>query len=81
MSLNQSFSLSKKTLEHSVDFTINESFSERAFKNGEKIECGVLHIKGHEYKLSYAELCRISDTLNSAKEVVAKKYKLGLLPK
>jgi hypothetical protein len=64
----------------SIDFEINEHISEELFrKQPEKPVVGKLMIGGKTFDVTYQELDMIQRTLQSAKEVVNKRYKLGYM--
>ena len=64
----------------SIDFEINENVSHELFKKQpEKPVIGKLHIGGKTFDVTYQELDMIQKTLQSAKEVVNKRYKLGMM--
>ncbi len=64
----------------SIDFEINENVSQELFeKQPNKPVIGKLMIGGKTFDVTYQELDQIQKTLQSAKEVVNKRYKLGYM--
>ena len=64
----------------SIDFDINENVSQELFKNQpEKPVIGKLMIGGKTFDVTYQELDMIAKTMNTAKETVNKRYKLGMM--
>ena len=63
----------------SIDFEINDSISEHYFENNEKPVIGKLHIGNKTFDVTYQELDSIQKTLQLAKDVVNRKYKMGML--
>jgi hypothetical protein len=64
----------------SIDFDINENVSQELFKNQpEKPVIGKLMIGGKTFDVTYQELDQIQRTLQTAKETVNKRYKLGMM--
>ena len=64
----------------SIDFEVNEKVSEKVFENQkEKPVIGKLHIGGKTFDVTYQELDMIAKTMNTAKETVNKRYKLGMM--
>jgi len=64
----------------SIDFEVNENVSEKLFeKQPNKPVIGKLMIGGKTFDVTYQELDQIQKTLQSAKEVVNKRYKLGFM--
>ena len=62
-----------------IDFEVNDSISEHYFENNEKPVVGKLHIGSKTFDVTYQELDQIQRTLQAAKEVVNKRYKLGFM--
>jgi len=63
----------------SIDFEINDSISEHYFENNEKPVIGKLMISGKKFDVTYQELDQMQRTLAAAKEVVNRKYKMGMM--
>ena len=64
----------------SIDFEVNENISADMFKKQQnKPVVGKLMIGGKKFDVTYQELDMIQRTLQSAKEVVNKRYKLGFM--
>ena len=84
--INQTYAYDQKyvrkygKLYGSIDFEINENVSHELFKNQpEKPVIGKLMIGGKTFDVTYQELDQIQRTLQSAKECVNKRYKLGMM--
>lgn len=78
--INNAFAHDKGTAKvRTIDFNVNEHLREDAFKGDTHQHCGTLSIQGQQFKLSFQELERLSDTLQNSKDVIYKKHKLGLL--
>ena len=64
----------------SIDFDINENVSQELFKNQpEKPVIGKLMIGGKTFDVTYQELDQIQRTVQTAKETVNKRYKVGMM--
>jgi hypothetical protein len=63
----------------SIDFEVNDSISEHYFENNEKPVVGKLHIGGKTFDVTFQELDMIAKTMGVAKDVVNRKYKLGMM--
>jgi len=64
----------------SIDFEINENVSAELFnKQPEKPVIGKLMIGGKTFDVTFQELDMIQRTLQTAKETVNKRYKLGMM--
>ena len=63
----------------SIDFEINDSISEHYFENNEKPVVGKLHIGGKTFDVTYQELDMIARTMNTAKDTVNRKHRMGLM--
>ena len=64
----------------SIDFELNENVSQELFKNQpEKPVIGKLMIGGKTFDVTFQELDQIQRTLQTAKETVNKRYKLGMM--
>ena len=64
----------------SIDFEVNENVSSELFrKQKEKPVIGKLIIGGKSFDVTFQELDMIQKTLQAAKEVVNKRYKLGMM--
>tara|TARA_R110000796_G_scaffold172641_2_gene289614 strand:- start:1520 stop:1786 length:267 start_codon:yes stop_codon:yes gene_type:complete len=64
----------------SIDFEINENVSAEMFKKQpEKPVIGKLMIGGKTFDVTYQELDQIAKTMETAKEVVNRRYKLGMM--
>jgi len=64
----------------SIDFEVKENLSNELFKKQpNKPVVGKLMIGGKTFDVTYQELDMIQRTLQSAKETVNKKYKLGMM--
>ena len=84
MSVNQRFGMDQnKTahfgkLFHTIDFETNENYSEREFLNKSKSSvCGTLCIGSSEFKITYHELSRLQETIDTALANLSKNYRLG----
>ena len=63
----------------SIDFEVSETISEHYFENNEKPVVGKLHIGGKTFDVTYQELDMIARTMNTAKDTVNRKYKMGMM--
>lgn len=88
MGLNHSYGIdqkktrSKGKLYHTIDFELNESYSNENFiKRDTNIALGTLFIGDKVINLTLDECKRIQETMHAAVETTEKKYKLGLLAK
>ena len=64
----------------SIDFEVNENVSGKLFENSkQKPVVGKLMIGGKTFDVTYQEIDQIVRTLNTAKETVNKRYKLGMM--
>ena len=64
----------------SIDFEINENVSQELFeKQPNKPVIGKLMIGGKKFDVTFQELDMIQKTLQAAKEVVNKRYKMGYM--
>jgi len=64
----------------SIDFEINENVSHELFKKQpEKPVIGKLMIGGKTFDVTYQELDQIAKTMQAAKEVVNRRYKMGMM--
>ena len=63
----------------SIDFEVSDTISAHYFENNEKPVVGKLHIGGKAFDVTYQELDMIAKTMNTAKETVNKRYKLGMM--
>jgi|TARA_B100000519_G_C14005605_1_gene326133 hypothetical protein len=64
----------------SIDFEINEKVSQKMFEDQpEKPVIGKLHIGGKTFDVTYQELDMIARTMETAKEVVNRRYKMGMM--
>ena len=63
----------------SIDFEVNDSISEHYFENNEKPVVGKVHIGNKTFDVTYQELDMIQKTLQAAKDVVNRKYKMGMM--
>jgi hypothetical protein len=64
----------------SIDFEVKENLSTEVFrKQPNKPVVGKLMIGGKTFDVTFQELDQIQKTLQAAKEVVNKKYKLGMM--
>ena len=63
----------------SIDFEVSDTISAHYFENNEKPVVGKLHIGGKTFDVTYQELDMIQRTLGTAKDVVNRKYKMGLM--
>jgi len=84
--INQTYAYDQKyvrkygKLYGSIDFDINENVSQELFKNQpEKPVIGKLMIGGKTFDVTYQELDQIQRTLQTAKETVNKRYKMGMM--
>ena len=63
----------------SIDFEVSDTISEKYFENNEAPVVGKLEIGGKSFDVTYQELDQIAKTLTTAKEVVNRKYKMGMM--
>jgi len=64
----------------SIDFEVNENVSGKLFEDSkQKPVVGKLMIGGKTFDVTYQELDMIQKTLQTAKETVNKRYKLGMM--
>ena len=84
--INQTYAYDQKyvrkygKLYGSIDFEVNENVSSELFrKQKEKPVIGKLMIGGKSFDVTFQELDMIQKTLQAAKEVVNKRYKLGMM--
>ena len=63
----------------SIDFEVSDTISEHYFENNETPVVGKLHIGGKTFDVTYQELDMIARTMNTAKDTVNRKYKLGMM--
>ena len=63
----------------SIDFEVSDTISEHYFENNERPVVGKLHIGGKTFDVTYQELDMIARTMNTAKDTVNRKYKLGMM--
>jgi hypothetical protein len=63
----------------SIDFEVSDTISQHYFENNEKPVVGKLHIGGKTFDVTYQELDMIARTMNTAKDVVNRKYKMGMM--
>ena len=84
MSINQSYAINQKKVKRygkyfgSIDFECNRDITAKSFKNDlRNIEAGSFEISGRQYKLTWAEMTRIIETLKDAQEVLVKSYRYG----
>ena len=63
----------------SIDFEVNDNLSQHYFENNEKPVIGKLHIGGKTFDVTYQELDMIARTMTTAKDVVNRKHKLGMM--
>jgi len=67
-------------LYESIDFEVNENLSAENFrKEPNKPVVGKLMIGGKQFDVTFQELDQIQRTLQTAKDVVNKRYKLGMM--
>jgi hypothetical protein len=84
MSVNQRFGINQEKTKslgknfHTIDFDFNDAFSKTDYldKNN-RIPVGAFYIGNSQFNISMAELERIGETIENAKDVLFKKYKLG----
>jgi len=62
-----------------IDFEVNDSISEHYFENNEKPVVGKLHIGSKTFDVTYQELDMIARTMTTAKDVVNRKHKMGMM--
>tara|TARA_Y100001937_G_scaffold104692_1_gene144886 strand:+ start:395 stop:658 length:264 start_codon:yes stop_codon:yes gene_type:complete len=83
--VNQSFGYDQKKarkkgkLYSTIDFEVSENISEKYFESNDAPVVGKLHIGGKRFDVTYQELDQIARTMNNAKDVVNRKYKMGLM--
>tara|TARA_R100000353_G_C6478554_1_gene188510 strand:+ start:770 stop:1033 length:264 start_codon:yes stop_codon:yes gene_type:complete len=63
----------------SIDFEVSDTISAHYFENNEKPVVGKLHIGGKTFDVTYQELDMIQRTLGTAKDVVNRKHKMGMM--
>ena len=63
----------------SIDFEVSDTISEHYFENNEKPVVGKLHIGGKTFDVTYQELDMIARTMNTAKDTVNRKHRMGLM--
>tara|TARA_R100001377_G_C3185113_1_gene108233 strand:+ start:520 stop:783 length:264 start_codon:yes stop_codon:yes gene_type:complete len=63
----------------SIDFEINDSISEHYFENNEKPVVGKLIIGNSRFDVTYQEIDHMARTLHAAKDVINRKYKMGMM--
>ena len=63
----------------SIDFEINDKMTLHYFENDEKPVVGKLHIGNRTFDVTYQELDMIQKTLQTAKDTVNRKHKMGML--
>ena len=63
----------------SIDFEVNDNLSQHYFENNEKPVIGKLHIGGKTFDVTYQELDMIARTMNTAKDTVNRKHRMGLM--
>ena len=63
---------------HTLDFEFNDSFAQNDYLNrNSKIPVGHFFIGKSKFEISIAEMERIIETMEAAKDTLYKKYKLG----
>ena len=62
-----------------IDFEVNDSISAHYFENNEKPVVGKLHIGNKTFDVTYQELDMIARTMTTAKDVVNRKHKMGMM--
>ena len=84
MSINQSYAINQKKVRRygkyygSIDFECNPNITRKSFKDDlRNIEAGTFEISGRQYKLTWAEMTRIIETLRDAQEAMVKSYRYG----
>ena len=84
--INQTYAYDQKYVRRygklygSIDFELNENVSAELFKKQpEKPVIGKLMIGGKTFDVTYQELDMIAKTMQAAKEVVNRKYKMGMM--
>ena len=84
--VNQTYAYDQKyvrkygKLDGSIDFEVNENVAAEMFKKQQnKPVIGQLMIGGKKFDVTFQELDQIQRTLQTAKEVVNKRYKLGFM--
>ena len=63
----------------SIDFEVNDNLSQHYFENNEKPVIGKLHIGGKTFDVTYQELDMISRTMETGKDCVNRKHRMGML--
>ena len=63
----------------SIDFEVSDTISAHYFENNEKPVVGKLHIGGKTFDVTYQELDMISRTMETAKDCVNRKHKMGMM--
>lgn len=84
MSVNQRFGINPERtshmgrLFHTIDFELNDSFTQKDYLDKSKnAVCGTFHIGEKQFKLTFNELKRLSETTELALANFNKNYKLG----
>lgn len=84
--VNQTYAYDQKYVKRygnlygSIDFEINDNISAELFKKQpNKPVIGKLLIGGKSFNVTYQELDMIAKTMQTAKEVVNRKYKMGMM--
>ena len=63
----------------SIDFEVSDTISAHYFENNERPIVGKLHIGGKTFDVTYQELDMIARTMTTAKDVVNRKHKMGMM--
>jgi|TARA_R100000541_G_scaffold41311_3_gene48717 hypothetical protein len=62
-----------------IDFEINDNLTAHNFETNETPVVGKLHIGSRSFEVTYQELDMIARTMNSSKDIVNRKYKMGMM--
>ena len=63
----------------SIDFEVNDNLSTYNFENNEAPIVGKLHIGNKAFEVTYQELDMIARTMNTSKDIVNRKYRMGMM--
>jgi hypothetical protein len=84
MSINHSYAINQKKVKRygqyygSIDFECNPDITAKSFKDDlRNITAGTFEISSRRYKLTWAEMTRIIETLQDAQEALIKSYRYG----
>lgn len=83
--VNQSYGYDQKKARRkgklfgTIDFEVSETISAKYFENDDAPVVGKLHIGGKTFDVTFQELDQIARTMNNSKDVVMRKYKMGMM--